>query len=77
MAGLAAPAEVLPALAALRLEQKLKLGDLGLSATAMEYRSVTGRSDDIELVTRHSINIQKDCGEDNICVPDLRISYKW
>jgi hypothetical protein len=35
-AGLAAPAEVLPGLAALRLEQKLKLGDLGLSAHPVE-----------------------------------------
>jgi DNA-binding LacI/PurR family transcriptional regulator len=36
VAGLAAPAEVLPGLAALRLEQKLKLGDLGLSSQPVE-----------------------------------------
>ena len=50
---------------------------LGLSSSALEHRSLTGRSEDIELVTRDSINIQKDCGEDNICVPDLKISHKW
>ena len=36
-----------------------------------------GRSEDIELVTRDTVNIQKDCGEDNVCVPDLKIFHTW
>lgn len=28
------------------------------------------------LIQRDSINIQKNCGPDNICIPDLRLSIK-
>ena len=32
-------------------------------------------TEDAGLITRDTINIQKDCGEDNVCIPDLQISY--
>ena len=50
---------------------------LGLSTNSVEFQSLTGRSEDIELVTRDTVNIQKDCGSDNICVPDLKIFHTW
>lgn len=48
---------------------------LGLSSLSFEYYSTAGEADDIGLVTRDSVNIQKDCGEDNVCIPDLKIIY--
>ena len=38
-------------------------------------QSLSGLTQDISLVARDSVSIQKDCGEDNLCVPDLRLSY--
>jgi len=32
-------------------------------------------SEDAGLITRDTINIQKDCGGDNVCIPDLKINY--
>ena len=32
-------------------------------------------TEDAGLITRDTINIQKDCGGDNVCIPDLQISY--
>ena len=48
---------------------------LGLSSLSFEYYSKTGEADDIGLITKDSVNIQKDCGEDNVCIPDLKINY--
>jgi len=48
---------------------------LGLSSLSFEYYSKTGEADDIGLITKDTVNIQKDCGEDNICIPDLKINY--
>ena len=48
---------------------------LGLATAAAEFQSLSGLPQDISLVTRDSVSIQKDCGEDNLCVPDLRLTY--
>jgi hypothetical protein len=48
---------------------------LGLASAAAEMQSLTGLPQDISLVARDSVIIQKDCGEDNLCVPDLRLTY--
>ena len=33
-----------------------------------------GREDGA-LVSKDTVNIQKDCGDDNICIPDLKIIH--
>ena len=30
---------------------------------------------EVGVVTKDTVNIQKDCGDDNICIPDLKIIY--
>jgi len=30
-----------------------------------------------EIILRDAINIQKNCGPDNICEPDLKLEVKW
>ena len=37
--------------------------------------TMVGETEDTGLITRDSVNIQKDCGEDNICIPDLKINF--
>ena len=33
------------------------------------------RQDTAGLTAKDTVNIQKDCGEDNICIPDLKIIH--
>merc|ERR1719233_1819512 len=47
---------------------------LGLSSLSSDYKSQAGETEDIRLITRDSVNIQKNCGEDNICIPDIKIN---
>ena len=33
------------------------------------------RLDEVGVISKDTVNIQKDCGDDNICIPDLKIIY--
>merc|ERR1719233_1804169 len=47
---------------------------LGLSSLSFDYNSQDGGTEDIRLISRDSVNIQKNCGEDNICISDIKIN---
>ena len=45
---------------------------------AEELSPVLGRldrEDEAGVRSKDSVNIQKDCGDDNICIPDLKIFH--
>ena len=36
---------------------------------------VQDRLEEVGVISKDTVNIQKDCGDDNICIPDLKIIY--
>ena len=36
---------------------------------------VQDRPEEVGVISKDTVNIQKDCGDDNICIPDLKIIY--
>lgn len=39
---------------------------------------VQDRLEETGVTSKDTVNIQKDCGDDNICIPDLKIIYsRW
>lgn len=64
----------------LEVEMKFNLRDTGANVPSLtrKRRSVLEPVLDQNkgTVQRDSINIQKNCGPDNICIPDLRLNVK-
>lgn len=63
----------------LEVEMKYRLRDSLPQAPIRRKRGILEPVLDQNFGTlrRDSINIQKNCGPDNICIPDLRLSVKY